>query len=121
MGRGMAMTSGVSMNGWDLGAIGGCPASDRFWFRMAPHELAAGDQTTGRGPFVPGSGQPSASSCMASPDALLWMRTNTHPLRRAAELSLNRDANVVSNVIFSEDTAMSTGAQPLGTLSSPWL
>src|SRR5437870_971367 len=109
----MAMTSGVSMNGFDAGAIGGCPASARFWLRMAAHELAAGDHTTGRGPLPPGSGQPPASSCMAVPEAFFSTRTTTQPLALAAGLWLKRRASVVRRSIFSDDTAMSTGVHPL--------
>src|SRR5215217_5719738 len=47
MGRGMAMTSGVRMNGRDAGAWAGCPATDRRWLSMAPQALDAGDQITG--------------------------------------------------------------------------
>ena len=72
MGWGMAMTSGVFMNGVPWLAIAVLPCADRFWSRMAPHELAAGDQMTGLGPSACSSVQPSVSSCMAPPDDLLF-------------------------------------------------
>src|SRR5205085_704736 len=114
IGRGMAMTSGVSMNGLAAGAIAGWPASRRFWLRMAAHALDAGDQTTGRGPLP--SGQPSASSCMAAPDAFVSTRTNEHlpSTRLSDEESLKRLARSVRRSDFSDETAMSTVVQPFG-------
>ena len=42
MGRGIAMTSGVSMKlAASVGAIAGCPASDRCWLSTCPHVEAA--------------------------------------------------------------------------------
>src|SRR3989442_8739108 len=62
MGRGMAITSGVSWKGLaSLGAMGGWPWSARRWLTTAPHDDAAGDQITGLGPLVASSGHPVAS------------------------------------------------------------
>ena len=60
MGSGMAMTSGVCMNGSASPTIGSWPSSARRWLRIAPQVEAAGDQITGRGPsacLVPAVGQ----------------------------------------------------------------
>src|SRR5438309_5407700 len=84
MGFGMAITSGVSMNGCDGGAMSACPVPRRFWFRIAAQALDAGDHTTGRGPFAAVLGQACASSCVAAPEALLSTRTNAQPPRLAA-------------------------------------
>ncbi|MEI2698294.1 MAG: hypothetical protein V9E94_08070 [Microthrixaceae bacterium] len=75
IGSGMAMTSGVSMKGvGSAGAMGSSPASLRRWFRIVPHELAAGDQITGRGPSA-ASSHPSVRAVAAPPEAL--ERTST--------------------------------------------
>src|SRR5687767_7633301 len=43
IGLGMAITSGVTMNGLaSAGAIGASPRSVSRWLRMAPHDAAAG-------------------------------------------------------------------------------
>ena len=60
IGLGMAMTSGVIMNGVPLLAIAGSPWSASRWSRIAPQALDAGDQMTGAGPLpsvVPAVGQ----------------------------------------------------------------
>ena len=74
MGLGMAMTSGVSMNGRPAGASVR-PASS---LTMAAQPLAAGDQMTGWGPLASGSGQPCSRSLAAAPEALRVTRTETH-------------------------------------------
>ena len=88
----MAITSGVSMNGSDGGAIAGSPFVGQALVRGSrPTTTRRGDHTTGRGPFAAGSGQPSVSSCIAAPDALTCTRTNAHlpPRSSAASESLN--------------------------------
>src|SRR3954447_15960709 len=55
IGFGIAMTSGVTMNGSPDVTIGSCPLSVRRWLTTWPHELAAGDHTTGLGPSVDSS------------------------------------------------------------------
>src|SRR5436309_14497223 len=73
IGRGMAMTSGVSWMGLaSAGAIAGWPWSARRWLTTAPHEDAAGDQITGPGAFVASSAHPVASRSAAAPVHLLW-------------------------------------------------
>src|SRR6185369_8908503 len=116
MGFGIAMTSGVSMKGFDGSVIGAWPASISRWFTTAPHALAAGDQITGCGPLVPGSGHPAASNAAPAPDALLFGRTNTHlsPTFAWSE-PLNSFASWVMSVIFSGDGAMSTTMQSPGS------
>src|SRR4051812_44878112 len=114
----MAMTSGVRMNGFDAGAWAGWPATESFWLRMAPHALDAGDQITGLAPLVASSGQPSASSCMASPEDFRSTRTNEQPPSLAALDPLNRRARSVNSSTFSGDEATSTVVQPLG---ADWL
>src|SRR4051794_30428799 len=66
-GFGMAITSGVTMNGSPPLTIAPCPASMRFWLTTAPHDDAAGDHTTGRGPLI-FSSQFVNSSVAAAPD-----------------------------------------------------
>src|ERR687885_2925776 len=79
IGRGMAMTRGVSMNGLAAGAMAAWPFWRSFSFRMAAHELAAGDHTTGCGPIDGTSDHPSASCCMAVPDETFCTRTKVQP------------------------------------------
>ena len=67
IGWGMAMTSGVSMNGVPAGASS-APARS---LTMPAQPDAAGDQITGRVPLASGFGQPSTMSWAAPPDALL--------------------------------------------------
>src|SRR5215212_4598081 len=88
MGSGMAMTSGVSMNGSLSGAMAEPPSSVRRWFNTAPHALEAGDHTTGRGPST-SSSQPSYSNVVDAPEDLAWGRTNTHLPPTSASESLN--------------------------------
>src|SRR5687768_7151880 len=116
MGRGMAMTSGVRMNGRDAGACAGRPATESFWLRMAPQALDAGDQITGFVPLLASSGQPSARSCIASPDDLRSTRTNVQPPSLAAGELLNRRARSVNSSTFSGDDATSTVVQFLGAV-----
>src|SRR5687768_7555671 len=69
IGRGMAITSGVTMNGLASGSVmARPPLAVRRWFTTAPHERAAGDQITGRGPFAASSGQPLVSRSAPTPD-----------------------------------------------------
>ncbi len=66
---------------------------------MAPQPLAAGDQITGCGPLLSGSGQPSTISCAAAPLDLRAGRTNTHAIADlGARMSLNVLASSVSTV-----------------------
>ncbi len=104
------------MNGFDGSVIGAWPASISRWFTTAPQALAAGDQITGCGPFVSGSGHPAASNAAPAPDALLLGRTNTHlsPTFAWSE-PLNSFASSVISVIFSGDDAMSTTMQSPGS------
>src|SRR5207244_2217192 len=89
MGRGMAITSGVSWMGLAaLGASAGCPWSVRRSLTTAPQDDAAGDQITGRGPLAGSSGQPEDSRSAAAPDDLLSTFTVVQPFWWAAELSL---------------------------------
>jgi hypothetical protein len=68
IGFGMAITSGVTWMGLaSAGAIAGWPWSARRWLTIAPHEAAAGDQTTGR---VPSSGHCEESRSAAAPEDL---------------------------------------------------
>src|SRR4026209_2486953 len=76
IGLGMAMTSGVTMNGCPVPTIAGWLVSERRWLTMPPHDVAAGDQITGLGPSV-ASFQFVYSSCAAAPDDFLCGRTNT--------------------------------------------
>src|SRR5215213_2244447 len=101
MGRGMAMTRGVRMNGRDAGACAGRPATESLWLRIAPHALEAGDQMTGFVPLLASSGQPSERSCMASPEDLRSTRTNEQPPSLAADDPLNRRARSVNSSTFS--------------------
>ncbi len=119
MGRGMAMTSGVFMNGVPWPAMAGSPWSASRWSRMAPQPLAAGDQMTGRGPSADSS-HPSASSCMAAPEALVLGRTNTHAPSASVFVALKSLASSVSRSIFSEETATSTTTQSPGSPNSSW-
>src|SRR5437763_10479345 len=89
IGLGMAITRGVTWMGLaSAGAIAGWPWSARRWLTTAPHDDAAGDHTTGRGPFAGSSGQPEASRSAAAPDDLLSTFTVEQPLSWAALLSL---------------------------------
>src|SRR5688572_13859233 len=116
MGCGMAITSGVSMNGVPGGAIV-LPARS---LTIAPQPELAGDQITGCGPFDSGSGQPSTISWAAAPDALRAGRTNTQsPSASAPSPVLNSLASSVSSAIFSLLTAMSTTTQSPGSPSIP--
>ena len=81
---------------------------------MAPQALDAGDQITGLAPLVASSGQPSASSCIASPEDLRSTRTKVQPPSLAAGEALNRRARSVNSSTFSGDDATSTVVQPLG-------
>ena len=74
MGLGMAMTSGVCMNGRPAGASVRPTSS----FTMPAQPLAAGDQMTGCGPLFSGSGQPCSRSLAAAPEDLRVTRTETH-------------------------------------------
>src|SRR5687767_5304880 len=112
----MAMTSGVRMNGLDAGAFAGRPATESFWLRMAPQALDAGDQMTGLAPLLASSGQPSASSCIASPEDFRSTRTNVHPPSFAAAELLKRRARSVNSSTFSGDDATSTVVQFLGAV-----
>src|SRR6478735_3423678 len=103
MGWGIAMVSGVSMNGWaSVGAIAGWPWSARRWLRMAPHDEDAGDQITGRGPSV-FSSHPPASNVWAAPDAFRWGRTKTHLPSTLSPSWLKDFASALRRSIFSGD------------------
>src|SRR5688572_5979719 len=120
MGRGMAITSGVSMN--DLapaGATALSPLLASCWFTTAPQELAAGDQMTGFGPSAASSVQPLTSAVAPAPEDLRCTRTTTQPPSRAPSLELKVAASSVSSSTFSGELATSTAAQPLGTSSVP--
>ena len=119
MGFGMAITRGVRMNAFDGGARSGWFLSRRFWLRMAPQALDAGDHTTGLGPLTSTLGQPSASSCIPTPEDLRCTRTTAQPPFFAASELLKLRARSVSSVTFSGDTAMSTASHPLGAFSRP--
>ncbi len=122
IGWGMAMTSGVSMNGVPAGASS-APARS---LTMPAHADAAGDQMTGGSPFASGFGQPSGISVAARPDATLRGRTNTQRSPTSARAdSLNSAASSVSRAIFSLLTAMSTTTQspvsaPVRSVVSAW-
>ena len=107
IGLGMAMTSGVCMNDRPAGAS----VRPTFWLTMAAQPLAAGDQMTGAGPFVPGSGQPCSSRVAAAPEDFRATRTATQRSPTLAPESLNVSARSVSSVTFSGETAMSTITQ----------
>ncbi len=107
MGLGMAMTSGVCMNGRPAGASVRPTSS----LTMPAQPLAAGDQMTGCGPLFSGSGQPCSSSVAAAPEDLRVTRTDTHWSPTLALEALNVSARSVSSAIFSGDTAMSTVTQ----------
>src|SRR6266536_2366327 len=97
------------MNALPAGVIGFFPASVRRWLTTSPHALAAGDHTTGRGPFVLGSGQSSVSSDAPSPDAFFATRTVLHSSSTLARSEpLKRFASAVRRSTFSGDTSMST-------------
>src|SRR5205814_5485974 len=103
--------------GWkglaSAGAMAGWPWSARRWLTTAPHDDAAGDQITGRGPLVASSDHPEAKRSAAAPDDLFSTFTVAHPSLRAAGLSLNLRASCVSSSNFSGELATSTEAQPL--------
>src|SRR2546423_6004333 len=110
----MAITRGVSWMGLaSLGAIAGWPLSASRWLRMAPHDDAAGDHTTGRGPSALSS-QPLASALAARPEDLLFTLTKTQlPLLLASALPLKLRASAVSRSPFSGEVAMLTWTHPL--------
>src|SRR5438270_5656199 len=102
MGRGMAMTRGVSWNGLAfVGAIADWPWSPRRWLTTAPHPDAAGDQMTGRGPLVASSCHPDASRSAAAPDDLFSTLMVAQPPVWAPGLSLKLLASWVSSSNFS--------------------
>src|SRR5437870_4039839 len=118
IGLGMAITRGVSCRDLALaGTMGRWPLSARRWLTTAPHELAAGDQITGRGPLVASSGQPLASRSAATPEDLFSTFTS-QPFLPAAALSLNWLASLVSSSTFSGELATST-MHPLPLLLPP--
>ena len=67
------------MNGFaSVGTIAGCCFCASRSFTTPPHELAAGDQITGFGPFVASSVHPSDSSDAPTPDDTFVTCTNEH-------------------------------------------
>src|SRR6476659_4988491 len=107
----MAIVSGVNMNGLAECTIAGLPWSARRWLRIAPHDVAAGDQMTGRGPSLLSSHE-VASRVMAAPDDLLCGRTKIQPPSTLADADpLNCLASEVIRSNFSGETAMSTVVQ----------
>src|SRR3954468_3722062 len=98
MGRGMAMTSGVTWIGLaSTGATAGWPVSALRWLPPPPHDAAAGDHTTGLGPFAGSSGQPWTNRSAAAPDDLFCTFMSEQPLSWAALLSLKSLASWVSS------------------------
>ena len=114
IGRGIAITSGVSMN--DLPGVvtyAALPPSARRWSSTAPQVLADGDQMTGRGPFTLGFGQSAASNDAAAPDDCFCTLTRTQlPPALASLESSKRFARSVSSSSFSGDVAIGTVTQP---------
>src|SRR5438067_7052971 len=112
IGRGIAMTSGVTWMGLaSAGASGGWPWSARRWLTIAPHDAAAGDHTTGRGSDG-SSGQPDDKRSAAAPDDFFCTFTVEQPLSWAALLLLKSLASWVSSDTFSGELAMLTVVHP---------
>src|SRR5262245_66362296 len=102
------MVSGVTMNGSPLGTMGACPADVRCSLTICPHEVAAGDHTTGRGPLA-FSSQFDDRSCAAAPDDLFCGRTKMQSLPTLAlSVPLKDFASDVIRSPFSGEVAMST-------------
>src|SRR5438445_6263577 len=76
IGLGMAIVSGVTMNGSPVPTIGCCPAFARRELTIVPQLLAAGVQMTGRCPSV-ASFQFVDNNVAAAPDAFFCGRTKT--------------------------------------------
>src|SRR6476619_3753917 len=95
IGWGMAMTSGVFMNGVPLLAMAVSPLATSFWSSTAPQALDAGVQMTGAG-LLPSVFQPSASAWAAAPDASECGLTKTHLPSTWALVWLNDWASEVS-------------------------
>ena len=111
IGSGMAMTSGVSMNGVPSPAMGSSPCWASRWSTMAPQPLKAGDQMTGRGPSA-SSSHPSTSNAAPRPEDFDCGSTTTHcPSTSARSDWLKVPARSVNSSIFSGETAMSMTAQ----------
>ncbi len=114
MGWGMAITSGVFMNGVPVLAMAGCPLAASCWSSTAPHALEAGVQMTGAG-LLPSVFHPSARAWAAAPDASEWGLTNTHLPLTWARVWLNDWASDVNRSIFSVDMVRSTTMQLPGS------
>src|SRR5688572_22617948 len=112
------MTNGVNMNDLaEAGAIAFRPLSLSRWFNTAPHELAAGDHTTGLGPFVFSSGQLSARSCAPTPEETFRTFMNVQPPSFASREELNERERSDSRSNFSGEVAKSTSVHPFGARS----
>ena len=82
IGRGMAITSGVSATwGSVSGTRSGASRSARRWRRRTVQDDDAGDQTSGRGPSIRSS-HPRASASAAPPEAfdVTWTTTHRGPM-----------------------------------------
>ena len=124
IGRGIAITRGVSWNDTKSPAMAGSPCAARRSLSTEPQVDAAGDQITGRGPSR-SSSQPvgeelggAAATTSTAPAA------NTHSPPTSASLSLKSWASRVSRSSFSGDTersatTQSPGSPRSGTPSSP--
>src|SRR2546421_7994144 len=112
MGSGIAITSGLTMTGVPDGAIAASPRSASRWLSTDAHAVAAGDQTTGFGPFFAGSGHPCSSSVAAAPDDLAPTDTlMQRPSTCAALEPLNRFARLGMSGNWLSCTAMGTAMQ----------
>src|SRR5690349_6289191 len=114
IGCGMAMTSGVFMNGVPVLAMGDSPLAVSCWSRTAPHALEAGVQMTGAG-LLPSVFQPSASAWAAAPEASECGFTKTHLPPTCARVWLNDWASDVSRSILSVDMVRLTTRQLPGS------
>ena len=117
MGSGMAMTSGVNMKlVGSVGTVRPPPDTSARRLTMAPHELAAGDHSTGSVPSAWASHSPSDRASAARPEdtEVTSTRTQSSPV----EVSAKSDASCFIRSIFSELTEAGTLVQ-LSSADSP--
>src|SRR4051812_22981944 len=106
------MTSGLTMMGFPGGAIVRSPATVSRWLSTSAHAVAAGDHTTGRGPFSAVSGHPCSSSVVAAPDDLELTDTSMQrPPICASSDPLNRFASLGISGNWLSCTAIGTAMQ----------